>query len=118
MKNNSAKLFCVIIILGLLLTLAACNREDTYVLRYMEVDGTRHALSDLDTRDTKAEDSFIKLNTDGTGEVCLFGEKIVIEWDGEKMWPVTNDDDIAAFNIDGNFLTLELNSEKLIFVKE
>ena len=118
MKNTVTKLLCVLMVVAMVLTFAACGKAGTYVLSEAKIDGEKYDADELEELGLDPDDCYVELNSDGTGEVCLFGEEVDIEWEDDEMWPEDDEDEVLEFEIDGKELTLEYEGEELIFTKE
>ena len=118
MKSKAVKLLCLAAVLCMLLTFTACGTAGTYVLSELEFSGIKYDADDLEELGLDAGDCYIKLNSDGTGTLCLFGECEAIQWEDDRFWLTGEEDDPVPFELDGSRLTIEYEGESLTFTKE
>jgi len=120
MKKSVSIILCLVMVLGLACTLAACGDGSVagrYDMVSMEMGGTVIDIDTLEAMSGSKVEMYIQLNEDGTGVLCSMGETVDMEWADGQMWPVDDPDDKVAFEVDGDTLTMEQEGAKMVFEK-
>ena len=94
MKSIAKILLCLLLVASLMLGLCACkkNLAGTYILsRIVFEDGTVLEGEELEYEmeyvfDMKLSDTYLKLNEDGTGTICIYGFEQEIGYDESSIW--------------------------------
>lgn len=103
-------LICVILAV---LLLCGCSAAGSYQFERMEIGSTVYEAASLENTDN----CYITLLEDGTGILCIFGESVLIGWDDNSLWPLSDPADVTAFTLEGSTLSLEYDGQRLVFCK-
>lgn len=116
MKTITKALLCILLAVSLLLGLCACDNslEGTYVLSSISyADGTTLSGKDLEAEmeaiwGTALSDTYLTLNADGTGVLCVYGFDQEIGYEDGKFWYTMDlesglyiDEDVLEFDEEG-----------------
>ena len=109
MKNSVKAILCLVLVVGVACTLAACSSvAGRYDLVSVNMDGVNQDASGL---------GYIDLNEDGTGLMSISGEEFDMCWADGQIWPADDPDDKVSFSVDGDTLTLDLDGNTATFKK-
>lgn len=121
MAKNKKLLLCLLLVLSLLLTAAACSKQGAkevdpsgyYPLKSIQKDGEE---VDPATLGMEKDEAFLLLNEDGTAALCLFGELTDLTWKNGALRPVEGEDtDPIAFALEEKLLTFEMEDMEFTF---
>ena len=115
MKRTVKAVLSLLVIVSILCCFAACGSGDepsgTYTLVSMDADGMSVDKDELETMGITAKITF---NSDGTGEVDLFGEVEEFTWEDGT---IDSNGEELSYELDGDTLTMEKDGEVLVFEK-
>lgn len=119
MKRTVKALLAMALIAAMLFALVACggSKSDivgTWKLSSMEEDGDA---VDLDSLEELGLTCTLKVKSDGTAVLDLFGDTTDLKWEDGKMWATGEEDFTVSYKLSGNKLILEEGGEKLVFKK-
>lgn len=119
MKRTVKALLAMALIAAMLFALVACggSKSDivgTWKLSSMEEDGDA---VDLDSLEELGLTCTLKVKSDGTAVLDLFGDTTDLKWEDGKMWAAGEEDFTVSYKLSGNKLILEEGGEKLVFKK-
>jgi len=115
MKKLISCILCAALILSMALTFAGCGVAGRYVLKEMSYGGVSLSAEDAGI---DPDDCYIELEANGTGTMCMDGEKNDMEWEDGEIWAVGEEDSKADFEIDDGELILEIEGIEMVFEKE
>lgn len=115
MNKLISRALCVVMLLSLLLTFAACGVSGHYELKEVSYSGLSLSAKEagFDT-----ENYYIDLNANGTAVMCMEDEKQDMEWKDGQIWAVGEEDAKADFEIDDDELILEIEGMEMVFEKK
>lgn len=119
MKRTVKALLAMALIAAMLFALVACggSKSDivgTWKLSSMEEDGEAVDLNSLEELGLACT---LKVKSDGTAVLDLFGDTTDLKWEDGKMWAAGEEDSAIPYKLSGGKLTLEQDGEKLVFKK-
>jgi len=89
----------------------------TYSIYAMTMNGVTMSGSDLAAGNITAANTYLTLNSDGTGELAAMGEVSDMGWNNAGIWPASDTTDIASMTIDGDVVTIAADDFTMVFVK-
>lgn len=112
------KILCSALVMIMMLCMVACGSSEAgrYDFYSMDMDGVSITAEDLKEMGAEME-MYITLEKDGTGVLVSEGETMEIAWEDGKMWPVDDADDVIAYTIDGDTLTMDQDGVTITFKK-
>ena len=128
MKKTMKLALCLILVLSTVLCMAACGGDDKdsiagrYVVYSMDTEGMtikgETLTAALSAMGMSADDMYIQLNADGTGEMSVFGETAEMAYADGKIWSIDEPEEKVDFTVSGGKLTLEVEGNKMVFTKK
>ena len=118
MKKTFKAAFCLLLVLTLALSLAACNDDISgrYILVSVSMNGNTFTAQQLKDHIANQDEMYLELNSDGTGTMAYLGDITDMKWEGNEIWPANNVAK-ATFTVEGNTLTMEMKAVTLVFQK-
>jgi hypothetical protein len=119
MKKTVNAVLSLVLVLGVVFTLAACgiNVAGRYELTTMEIDGQVIDIERMKILVGEDLEMYIELREDGTAILKMNEEITDMLWADGKIWPKHNTAEVSSLVIDGTVLTMERNGTKMIFKK-
>lgn len=119
MKRTIKAVLCLILVMGIVCSLAACGNDivGRYELIEMESNGQKLDIAALKSLAGSDIDMYLELFEDGTGVLKMDGDTTQMSWADGMIWPTNQGDEKVAFTVDGDVLTLEREGVKLVFKK-
>ena len=118
MKKSVKTILCLVLVIGIVCTLAACGGvAGRYELASMAMGDQEMDIAALKALAGTDVEMYIELKDDGTAVLAMDGEVTEMQWADGEMWPANNPSDKIPFTVDGDELTMEQSGIKLIFKK-
>ena len=129
MKKTLKMVLCMTLVLGMLLSMAACDLgsiggKASVAGRYdfvkMEMEGFSMDLETLKAMggDELADiEMYLELKEDGTGVLAVMGESTDMQWADGQIWAVGEEDAKVPFTVENGVLTMEQDGMKMTFKK-
>lgn len=135
MKNTARKLLCAALALGILFCFCACgngkekaeeeapvikkNATGRYELTKIEwEDGTIASGEALQDSEDAMGDMYVKLYSDGTATLSLFGQVMDMEFSEDEMWQTDYENNSYDFSVRNGKVILKDGDDTYTFVKD
>lgn len=120
--NRTVKfMICLLLILGMMSTLAACSDDISghYELVEASMSGQTFTAQEFRALVGEEVEMYIELNADGTGKMAFVNNETDIAWKDNQLWSV-NDGKTgakASFTVEDGTLTLDMAGTIMVFRK-